>query len=50
MVTQSALTPWDGLVAAGAPVDDLRRNPFDWEVWHECDVFRAEMEQALAAR
>jgi hypothetical protein len=27
---------------------DPRRNPFDWEVWHECDVFRAEVERRLA--
>jgi hypothetical protein len=31
------------------PLDDPRYNPFDWESWHECDVFRAEFEQALQA-
>jgi hypothetical protein len=33
--------PRDGLEVGVAPHDDPRRNPFDWEVWHECDVFRA---------
>ena len=47
IVTHCALTPWAGLGAAGAPVEDLRRNPFDWESWHECDVFRAEVERAM---
>jgi hypothetical protein len=26
------------------------RNPFDWEVWHECDVFRAEVIRRLAGK
>jgi WD40 repeat protein len=38
------------LERTGAPKDDPRRNPFDWEAWHECDVFRAEVEKALAIR
>jgi hypothetical protein len=29
------------------PLDDPRYNPFQWELWHECDVFRAEVEKAL---
>jgi hypothetical protein len=40
----------DGDGVATEPVDDPRRNPFDWEAWHECDVFRAEVEKALAIR
>ena len=48
IVTHCALTPWAGLGAAGAPVEDLRRNPFDWESWHECDVFRAEVEREIS--
>ena len=45
-----AMSPWAGLGEAFAPVDDRRRNPFDWENWHECDVFRARIEQRLAGR
>jgi tetratricopeptide (TPR) repeat protein len=29
------------------PLDDPRYNPFQWELWHECDVFRAEVEKSL---
>lgn len=29
------------------PIDDPRHSPFDWESWHECDVFRAEVEKRL---
>jgi hypothetical protein len=50
VVTQRVLNPWAGLVAAVADVDDPRRNPFDWESWHECDVFRVVVEKALATR
>ena len=50
IVSHSALTPWAGLAAAGSPVEDIRRNPFDWESWHECDVFRAEVERQLAGK
>ena len=32
------------------PIDDPRRNPFDWEVWHECDVFRVEVERRPALK
>jgi hypothetical protein len=32
------------------PADDPRHNPFHWEAWHECDVFRAEVEKAMAMR
>jgi WD40 repeat protein len=27
-----------------------RHNPFDWEAWHECEVFRADVEKAMAIR
>ena len=40
--------PKDGLGDAWKPGEDPRRNPFDWESWHECDVFRAEVERRLA--
>jgi hypothetical protein len=33
--------PKDGLGVGFAPDGDPRRNSFDWEAWHECDVFRA---------
>jgi hypothetical protein len=29
---------------------DPRYNAFDWESWHECDVFRAEVERRLPQR
>ena len=29
---------------------DPRYNPFDWEAWHECDVFRQEVERKLQVR
>jgi tetratricopeptide (TPR) repeat protein len=29
------------------PLDDPRFNPVDWESWHECGVFRAELEKSL---
>jgi hypothetical protein len=32
------------------PIDDPRHNPFDWEVWHECDVFRAGADQRLVGK
>jgi len=42
--------PKDNLGVGFAPNGDPRRNPFDWEAWHECDVFRSEVEKALANR
>jgi hypothetical protein len=42
--------PKDNLGVAFEPIDDPRRNPFDWEVWHECDVFRAEVERRRAGQ
>ena len=47
IVSHHALSPWMGLGQAFVPIDDPRRNPFDWESWLECDVFRAEVEQRL---
>ena len=47
IVSHCTLNPWAGLGEAFAPIDDPRRNPFDWESWHECDVFRAEVERRL---
>ena len=40
----------DGFGIAFESIDDPGRNPFEWEVWHECDVFRAEVEQRLARK
>jgi hypothetical protein len=40
--------PKDNLGVGFAPNGDPRRNPFDWELWHERDVFRAEVEKSLA--
>lgn len=45
-----ALNPWAGLGEAFARVDNPRRNPFDWVNWHECDLFRAEVERTLAGK
>ena len=39
-----------GLGVGFAPNGDPRRNPFDWEAWHECDVFRAQVETAMGVR
>ena len=50
IVSHSTLGLWAGLVAAVAPAEDARRNPFDWEAWHECDVFRAAVERRLAGQ
>ena len=40
----------DGFGVALEPVDDPRHNPFDWEVWLECDVFRAVVEGRFAGK
>ena len=48
VITKSAVNGWAALGDALKPVDDPRHNPFDWESWHECDVFRAQVERALA--
>jgi hypothetical protein len=48
IVSHCALNPWAGLGEAFAPVDDPRRNPFDWETWYESDVFRAAVARRLA--
>ena len=47
IVSHSALNPWPALVEAFVPTDDPRRHPFDWESWHECDVFRSNLEKRL---
>ena len=44
-VTHFGQHAWVGLGEAFAPVDDPRRNPFDWENWHEFDVFLADVEK-----
>jgi hypothetical protein len=41
--------PKDGFGVGIEPMDS-RRNPFDWEAWHECDVFRAEVERQLSGK
>ena len=40
--------PAHGFGDSFQPGEDPRRNPFDWEVWHECDMFRAAVERQLA--
>ncbi len=42
--------PRDNLGVGFAANGDPRRNPFDWELWHECDVFRAEVERRVALK
>jgi hypothetical protein len=42
--------PKEGLGVGFAPNGDPRRNPFEWEAWHECDVFRAHVEGRLAGK
>ena len=41
---------WGALLEAVRDQSDPRYNPFDWETWHECQVFRAEVEGLLAAK
>ena len=50
VISHCAMSPWAGLGQAFAPVDDPRRDPFDWESWHECDVFRQAVERRLAGK
>lgn len=50
LISHHALIPWVGLGQAFVPIDDPRRNPFDWESWLECDVFRAQMKRRLSLR
>ncbi len=40
----------DNLGVGFAANGDPHRNPFDWEVWHEYDVFRAEVERRSAVK
>ena len=42
--------PWASLLEAVRDQSDPRYNPFDWETWHECAVFRAEVEGLLKGR
>jgi hypothetical protein len=49
-VVTHAINPWNAAGVAVGPIDDPRHNPFDWESWHECDVFRAEVERTAALR
>jgi hypothetical protein len=50
IVSHCGMSPWAGLGQALTPIDDPRRNAFDWESWHECDVFRAEIERLMRAK
>jgi hypothetical protein len=38
-----AFNPWNALGEAFKPIDDPRYDAFEWESWHECDVFGAQM-------
>jgi tetratricopeptide (TPR) repeat protein len=49
-IVTHAINPWNAIGEAFKPIDDPRHNPFDWESWHECDVFRAEVERLLAVK
>ena len=50
VTTKSAINGWAALGEAFKPIDDPRHNTFDWESWHESDVFRAEVEAGLAKK
>jgi eukaryotic-like serine/threonine-protein kinase len=50
VVSHLAMNPWAGIGEIFAPLDDPRRNPFDWESWHEYDVFREVIEMRLAGK
>lgn len=50
MIITQAINPWNALGEMFKPIDDPRYNPFDWETWYECEVFRAEVERRLAKR
>ena len=49
-VVTHAINPWNALGEMFKPLDDPRHNTFDWESWHECEVFRAEVESRLAGK
>jgi PIN domain nuclease of toxin-antitoxin system len=49
-IVTHAINPWSALGEAIKPIDDPRHNTFDWESWHECDVFRAEIEREISRR
>jgi hypothetical protein len=41
---------WASLIEGVRDQADPRYNPLDWETWHECAVFRAEVEVLLKGR
>jgi serine/threonine protein kinase len=47
-IATHAINPWSAIREAFKPIDDPRHNLLDWESWHECDVFRGEVERLLA--
>jgi hypothetical protein len=47
-IVAHSMNPWNGIAESFKPIADPRHNLFDWESWHECDVFRAEFERAAA--
>ena len=49
-IVTHAINPINAIAEAFKPIDDPRHNPFDWESWHECDVFRAEVERLLVGK
>ena len=50
VASHAAVNGWAALGEAVKPIEDPRYNPFDWEAWHECAVFRAEVEGLIKSR
>ena len=50
MLGTASTDKWGSLLELVRKPTDPRYNSFDWETWHECDVFRAEVEQKLAGK
>ena len=50
MLGTASTDKWSGLLELVRKPTDPRYNSFDWETWHECDVFRAEVERKLAGK
>ena len=50
MLGTASTDKWGGLLELVRKPTDPRYNSFDWETWHECDVFRAEVERKLAGK
>jgi hypothetical protein len=46
----TALGLWTAILEAVRDRSDPRYNPFDWETWYECAVFRAEVEGLMKGR